>query len=122
MAARISIYTMTAWSGVVPPMANQVSARERAGTDGYTFCLQGKRSRVFQITTTSLHTDIATARARCADYEALIASFVPLEDPSGRSYGKVLVLDVSAQARRLLHSTDGSHASVEATWSLQRGR
>lgn len=122
MAAKIAGYTQSNWSGTVPPMANQVVARERAGTDGYTFVLQGKRSPQFQLQTTSLHADIATARTRCSDYESLIGTFVTLEDPAGRAFGKVMVLNITAQARRLLHSTDGSHAAVEATWSLQRGR
>jgi len=42
--AKIANYTMTNWRGEVPPMANVVTARERAGTDGYTFVLSGKRS------------------------------------------------------------------------------
>ena len=120
--AKVGTYTQSNWSGIVPPMANQVTAKERAGTDGYTFCLSGKRSPPFQIQTTSLHDTIADARSRCTDYELLIGTFITLEDPSGRSYGRVMVMNAIAQAKRLLHSTDGSHAAVETSWSLQRGR
>jgi hypothetical protein len=122
MGAQIAGYSFTAWSGTVPPMANAIEARERAGTDGYTFVLRGKRSPAFEVRTTSLHADIGTARGRCTDYERLIGTFVTLEDAAGRSYGRVIVLGVTARAYRLLYSTDGSHAAVECSWSLQRGR
>ena len=120
--AHIAGYGMTQWSGAIPPMASQIEARERAGTDGYTFVLKGKRSPAFQIQTTSLHADIAAARGRALDYESLISAFVTVEDPAGHACGKVMVLGVTARSYRLLYSTDGSRAAVECTWSLQRGR
>lgn len=122
MGAQIAGYSQTAWAGTVPPMANAIEARDRAGTDGYVFVLKGKRSPAFEIRTTSLHADIAAARRRCDDYELLIGRFVTIEDPAGRSYGRVMVIGASTRAFRILHSTDGSRAGVECSWSLQRGR
>jgi hypothetical protein len=122
MGSTIANYAMTSWAGTVPPMANAIEARDRAGTDGYTFILRGKRSPGFEIRTTSTHSTIADARSRCADYELLIGRFTTIEDTAGRSYGRVMVLGVSARAYRLLFSTDGNYAAIEASWSLQRGR
>lgn len=122
MAARIAGYNMAEWSGDVPPMANTVEARERAGTDGYTFVLRGKRSPPFQVVTSSLHASLSAARQRAGDYERLIGSFVVVDDPAGRSYGRVMVINAVCHAAPVLHSTDGNHALVQATWTLQRGR
>jgi len=121
MGAKINTYTVDGWRGTVPALANTVTARDRAGTDGYTFVRAGKRSPPFTISTRETCSTISSARNRCADYEALINKFVILEDPSGRGYSRVMVLNVVPEARRLLVSTDGNAAVVSAEWSLQRG-
>lgn len=120
--AKIANYTMTNWRGEVPPMANVVTARERAGTDGYTFVLSGKRSPQFTIQTVSTHGALSAARSRASDYERLIGSFVTGEDPGGRSYSKLMVLGAVCRVAPVLSATDGSSAIVECTWTLQRGR
>ena len=118
----IAGYTMVSWVGEVPPMANMVSARERAGTDGYTFVLSGKRSPVFTVRTRSTHASTSAARSRAGDYERLIGTFVTAEDQGGRPYGKLMVLGVTCRVLPLLNATDGSDAMIEASWTLQRGR
>jgi len=120
MGARIAGYGMDQWQGQVPGYRESVQTKERAGVDGYTFIRQGRRSAPFSIRTVSLHSDIGAARSRARDFETLCGQLVTIEDPGGRSYGPVMVHDVSTQTRRVLYATDGSEAAVEATWQLQR--
>lgn len=119
--AKVHTYTVDAWSGKVPALANTVEARDRAGTDGYTFVRRGKRSPQFAVSTRETRNGISAARDRCTDYESLIGRFITLEDPGGRSFSRVMVLGVTATASRILTSTDGNSALVTAEWTLQRG-
>ncbi len=119
MSAKIDTYTVDAWHGEIPAWRNEVRSRARPGTDGYTFVLQGKRSEAFEVKTTTLVSTIAVARQRETDYAALCGTFVVVEPPAGNPL-TVVVLDVATHASRLLRSTDGSYAMVQATWKFQR--
>lgn len=120
--SKINGYTVDWLNGTVPPMTNTIDVRERAGTDGYTFVRKGKRSPQFQVVVRDTLRSLSAARDRCTDFEALTGKFVTLEDPGGRSFSKVMVLGVTAQASPILFSTDGSAAIVNVTFTLQRGR
>jgi hypothetical protein len=116
----IGAATFDGMTGDIPGWRNQVVSLERAGVDGYTYLLQGKRSQPFTLRTIKTSADATSAKTLADRYDTLCGTFVNVTEGNGRVYNKVLVLDVSHTVTRLALSTDGNTYLVAASWQLQR--